>query len=75
MGSPGIPSKVMNIVKRERQGWKEEDRGLVFVTYVEDGKALAAQVSEIKNKKKYKFADQNKIDQLAILQWKCRDQQ
>jgi len=46
MGSPGLPSKVIYIVQREQQEWKEKDRGLVFVTYMEDEKALARKVSK-----------------------------
>lgn len=40
-----LESKAIQIVAQERQQWSSEDRGLVFVTYMEDGESLSERVS------------------------------
>jgi len=38
-------AKATHLINQERQTWTVQDRGLVFVTYLEDGQNLAAKVS------------------------------
>ena len=40
-----LESKAIQIVAQERQQWTSKDRGLVFVTYMEDGESLSERVS------------------------------
>ena len=39
--SDDLEKKTIEIVKKERENWSTKDRGLVFVTYMEDGESLA----------------------------------
>lgn len=39
-----LEGKTIQIVERERREWSPKDRGLVFVTYMEDGQCLADKV-------------------------------
>lgn len=40
-----IEEEAIQIVMKERRGWSSKDRGLVFVTYLEDGENLAQKAS------------------------------
>ncbi|KAG9309057.1 hypothetical protein JVU11DRAFT_10939 [Chiua virens] len=43
MPSKQIPNRIKDIVRQQQQTWTPQDRGLVFVAYIEDGEELAAQ--------------------------------
>lgn len=47
LGLIAMSSRIEEIVSKERENWSSQDRGLVFVTYLEDGHMLAAQVSMV----------------------------
>lgn len=40
-----ILQRVVQIVQEQRRGWGDNDRGLVYVTYLDDGSALSGMVS------------------------------
>lgn len=40
-----LSETLKTIISQEQEGWKSEDRGLIFVTYIADGEALANDVS------------------------------
>jgi superfamily II DNA helicase RecQ len=42
--SRDLEKKAIEIVEKERENWSPKDRGLVFVTYMEDGESLATEV-------------------------------
>ncbi|KAG2126628.1 uncharacterized protein EDB93DRAFT_1096999 [Suillus bovinus] len=42
-----LAAKVIQIVEKEQLGWTAKDRGLIFVTYIEDGKNLSRRVSSL----------------------------